>query len=441
MEAELHAILVTVGTDGDVFPYVGLGIRLRARGHRVTLVATAHFEALASSLDFGFQALVSDEETEVVLADPNFWHPIKGGAVAARWGTPFLRRQYDLISELVKDEDAILVASPGVLPARLVQEMSGKPMATVVLQPGLIPSITAPPIMPGITLPRGSPRWVGELYWRLVDVAGSHIIGRHLNRVRAALGLSPVPRVFRWWYSPDLVIGMFPDWYGPRPDDWPSQIRLAGFPLYDGRADAELSPEIRRFLDEGDPPIVFTFGTGMMHAAELFRKALEVCRSMGVRGVFLTKYGHQVPTELRNTVAAFDFAPFLRLFPRCAAVVHHGGVGTVAKALKTGTPQLILPMAWDQMDNASRVKRLDAGDSLKPRRRSTTHIADALAGVMSDATRTSCRHVAERFGEDDALGTAAIMIEDLAARHLSAHTSTGLYDADVRSRTRSDLLP
>jgi rhamnosyltransferase subunit B len=411
----LHAILVTVGTDGDVFPYVGLGMKLRARGHRVTLVATEHFGGMAAALDLDFRALVSNEETEVLLADPDFWHPIKGGAVAARWGTPYLRRQYDLISELSNDDDAVLVASPGVLPARLVQETRGKPMATVVLQPGLIPSITAPPSMPGLTLPRGAPRWVGELYWRLVDVAGAHLVGRHLNRVRAPLGLSPVSRVFRWWYSPDLIIGLFPDWYGPPAGDWPSQLKLAGFPLYDGRADAELSLEILRFLDAGDPPIVFTFGTGMMHAAEMFRQALEVCRVLGKRGIFLTKYGRQLPTELPTSVAAFEFAPFLGLFPRSAAVVHHGGIGTVAKALKTGTPQLILPMAFDQMDNASRVKRLGAGDSLKPRQRSITRIADALAGVMSDAMRASCREVAARFGDGDALETAATMVEELAA--------------------------
>ena len=170
------------------------------------------------------------------------------------------------------------------------------------------------------------------MYWRLVDVAGEQVVGHHLNRVRATLGLEPVRRFFQWWYSPDLIIGMFPDYFGPPQSDWPPQIKLTGFPLYDGLPVGALPPEILRFCLEGDPPVVFTFGTGMMHAADTFRKAVEVCRLLRKRGILLTRYEHQLPTPLPPTVRAFEFAPFLTLFPLCAVVVHHGGIGTVAKA-------------------------------------------------------------------------------------------------------------
>ena len=173
----MHAILVTVGTDGDVFPYAGLGAALRARGHRVTLVTNEQPRALAASLDLGFRPLLSEEEARVPLADPDFWHPIKGGAIAARWVTPFIDRQYALLDELSRDGDAVLVASPGVVAARLVQETRGTPLATLVLQPGMIPSVAAPPVMPVFTLPRRAPRWAGSLYWRLVDLAGEWVVG------------------------------------------------------------------------------------------------------------------------------------------------------------------------------------------------------------------------------------------------------------------------
>jgi hypothetical protein len=97
--------------------------------------------------------------------------------------------------------------SPGVgtslsaSPPALVQETRGTPLATLLLQPGMIPSAATPPVMPGLTLPRRAPRWAGDLYWRLFDVAGGLIVGRHLNKVRATLGLGPVRRFFRWWYS------------------------------------------------------------------------------------------------------------------------------------------------------------------------------------------------------------------------------------------------
>ena len=363
--AAMHAILVTVGTDGDIFPYAALGATLRARGHRVTLVTNEQSRALATHLDLGFRALLSVEEASAPLADPDFWHPLKGGAIAARWVTPFIQRQYALLDELSGDTDAVLVASPGVVSARLVQETRGRPLATLVLQPGLIPSSTAPPIMPGFTLPRHAPRWAGNLYWRLVDVAGERVVGQHLNRVRATLGLEPVRRFFEWWNSPDVIIGMFPGEFGPPQPDWPPQIKLTGFPMYDGPPGVGIPPDLLRFCLAGDPPIAFTFGTGMMHAAATFRKAVEVCQLLGKRGILLTRYEHQLPTPLPPSVRACECAPFLELFPLCAAVVHHGGIGTVAKALTTGTPQLILPMAFDQLDNAARVKSLGAGESLK----------------------------------------------------------------------------
>ena len=410
----MHAILVTVGTDGDVFPFAGLGRILRARGHRVTLVTNEQSRALATDLDLGFRALLSEEEASAPLADPDFWHPIKGGAIAARWVTPFIHRQYALLDELSSDDDAVLVASPGVVSARLVQEMRGAPLATLILQPGMIPSVTAPPVMPGFTLPRRAPRWIGSQYWRLVDLAGGRIVGRHLNKVRVTLGLEPVTRFFRWWYSPDLIIGMFPDCYGPPQGDWPPQVKLAGFPMYDGRPGGDLPPEIRRFCVAGDPPVVFTFGTGMMHAADMFRKAFEVCRVLGKRGIFLTKYGHQLPTPLPPWVQACEFAPFLELLPLCAVVVHHGGIGTVAKALTTGTPQLILPMAFDQFDNAARVRSLGAGDSLKSGRWKIAQMVDSLTLLMTDQSRTRCRQVAKRFHGDDAFETAAKLVEGFA---------------------------
>src|SRR5262249_47482511 len=147
----------------------------------------------------------------------------------------------------------VLVSSPAVVAARLVQEMRGTPLATVILQPGLIPSVSASPVMPAFNLPRGAPRWAGNLYWWLVDVAGGRIVGRHLNRVRTSLSLEPVRRFFRWWSSPDLIIGMFPDWYGPPQADWPPQMRLTGFPLYDGRSGGGLRHEVLRFCRAGDP--------------------------------------------------------------------------------------------------------------------------------------------------------------------------------------------
>jgi UDP:flavonoid glycosyltransferase YjiC (YdhE family) len=409
----MHAILVCLGSDGDVFPYVGLGTRLRARGHQVTLTSNESYQSLAAEHGFGFRMLASTSEIDQLLGHPDIWHPLKSGWLAARWGGRFIGRQVDLLAELTRDPEAVLVASPFILAARIVQEKLACRLASIALMPWMIPSVFEPPVLPGLTLPRRAPRWVGHLYWRLIDVTGDLLAGRAFNRVRASLGLKPVHRMFQWWLSPDLAVGLFPDWYAPPQADWPPQLRLAGFPEFDGHARAELPAEVRAFCDAGSPPIAFTLGTAMQFATGFFRSAIEACGLLGRRGILLTKYPQQLPASLPPFINPCRFAPFRDLLPLCAAVVHHGGIGTTARALASGTPQVVCPMAFDQMDNAQRVKRLDAGVALGRRQWTGQRLAEALAGLLTPERRVQCQTVAARFGDTDTLDVAAGWIEGM----------------------------
>jgi UDP:flavonoid glycosyltransferase YjiC (YdhE family) len=410
----MHVILATVGTDGDVFPYVGLGAALRARGHRVTLAAPEPYRARADALGIEFCPLVTAAEVGRMLANPDLWRPFRSGVMMARWGGPMVPRQYEALAGLAAQPGSVLVANPGVLAARLVQEKLGTPTASLLLQPGVLPSSTGPPEMPGgLTIPAWLPLPLRRLYWLAVDAAGYALVARSLNRVRARLGLSPVRRVFRWWLSPDLVIGLFPRWYAAPQPDWPPQLRLAGFGRFDG-AQGELPEDVRRFCTEGSPPIAFTFGTGMRHAAGFFRTAVAACKALGARGLLLTKYPDAIPARLPPRVRQCAFAPFRQLLPLCGAVVHHGGVGTTAAALEAGCPQLVLPLAWDQPDNAARVARLGVGLTLGPRRRRSGHVSHALARLMAPDVGGRCRAIASRAGPEDGLKRAAVWVEELA---------------------------
>ena len=419
----LHVILTSIGTDGDVLPYVALGAALARRGHRVTLAVSESYRGLVEANGLSLAPLVSREENERCFSDPDFWHPLKGPMVGAKWGVEFLPRQYELLAGLARDDGtSVLVASPGVVAARLVQETLRRPMASVALQPWLIRSSTAPPVMPaGLTLPRWAPRPVASLYWLVIDAVGAFLLGGPLNRLRRQLGLPPVRRVFGWWMSPQRVLAMFPDWYGRPQADWAEQIRLTGFPIsrqadHDDPRRWALAPELTAFCGAGPPPVAFTFGTGMRHSASLFREAAHACQALGVRGIFLTKFADQLPAPLSPSVRHVGYAPFRTLFPRCAAVVHHGGVGTLAQALAAGVPQLILPIAYDQTDNALRVQRLGAGAWLPARRATARRIAAALGGLLTPGERERSRAVAGRFNTaEDPLDVAAEQVENLAS--------------------------
>ena len=135
----------------------------------------------------------------------------------------------------------------------------------------------------------------------------------------------------------------------------------------------------------------------MRHGESFFRTAVEVCRLLGRRGVLLTRYHEQLPTSLPESVCHFDYLPLSQLLPHCAAIVHHGGVGTTAQAFACGTPQLIMPMAFDQPDNAARAERLGVSRTLSPRAFRPPAAARLLAELIGrPAVAETCRLIAQR---------------------------------------------
>ncbi len=409
----MHVLLVTVGTTGDILPYVGLGVELKARGHEVALVASAGYGPLARRHGLGFHELVSAAENRELFDDPDFWHPFKTAPLSARWGVRFLRRQYDLLAGL-RRPDTVLVASPGVFAAGLLAETHRVPWISIVLQPGILPSVLHPPRMMGFGWLTGAPRPVWRVFWRLLDGVGDRLVGPELNRLRRELGLAPRRRLFTHWLSPQRVLGMFPDWYGPVPADWPPQMRLVGFPQWTGDAPGALAPELREFCAAGPAPVAVTFGTGMVHSAALFQAALAAVHRLGARAILLTPHRGQLPAVLPGGVRHAEHAGFHQLFPLCGAVLHHGGVGTLAAALAAGTPQLVRPICFDQPDNGVRVRRLGVGDCLGAARAGGPQIAAALRPLLTPAAGDRCRAWAERAAETGACRRAADLVEQAA---------------------------
>jgi rhamnosyltransferase subunit B len=299
--------------------------------------------------------------------------------------------------------------------ARIANEKPGIPLATIQLQPSVIPSHAEPPEFANLRMRSWWPDWLKSLlYWygdcRVIDP----LVLPAINEFRGGLGLPPARRIIgRWIHSPQRIIGMFPEWYAKAPD-WPEAMRLAGFVRYDQGGAAPLPPEVEAFLQAGKPPIAFSFGSAMRHGKPFFEAAAEACRILGQRGVLLAKGKEQMPAKLPDTVLHADYAPFSDVFPRCAAVVHHGGIGTCAQGLAAGVPQLIMPMSFDQPDNAGRLERLGVGSRVWPKRFTGKRVARALFDLLdSPATIMRCKDVAEFMREGDPATNACEMIEEL----------------------------
>jgi rhamnosyltransferase subunit B len=418
MPSPLHAALVAVGSHGDVHPFVGLGVRLLSRGHRVTVLTNEHFEPLVRAAGLGFASIGTDAEYRQITGDPDLWHAQKGFHVIARNICELIPRVYDALARMRADDGDRLVAvgSTLALGARVAQETLGVPLATVHLSPAVFQSVYEMPKLTGLPVPQGAPRWLKAAAWSVVNWVVDRSMAGPLNDYRRTHGLPPVKGVFRSYiHSPQLVLATFPDWFAAVQPDWPPNTRAVGFPLYDERGLTPLPAALERFLAAGPPPVAFTPGSAMFHGRAFFAASAEACRRSSRRGVLLTRHADQVPVDLPPGVVHVDYAPFSELLPRCAAVVHHGGVGSCAQALAAGVPQLIQPFAHDQPDNARRLGRMGVAATVPPRKYTPRNVARVLDGLIgSQDVARSCAGVAARLRDADAPGEACALIEGLA---------------------------
>ncbi len=388
-----HFLMTPIGSSGDVHPFIGIGAALRARGHDVTVLATEVFRAPVERAGLRFVATATEEEYLEVAADPDLWHPRRGVQVVLRRVGEELQRLYDLIAETYEPGRTVLVGHGLAFATRVFEEVHHAPAVTLHLAPSLFRSDFAQPAhAPGGDLSR-LPVWVKRAIWWAVDrTMVDPYIGPALNRWRAGLGLPPVSRVFKsWMHSPRCVVGLFPEWFAPPQPDWPRQLRLTGFPLFDERGQHEIGAALERFLADGEPPLAFTPGSAHMGAAGFFDAAIEASRRLGRRAILLTRHRDQVPAALPAHVRHEAYVPFSLLLPRCAALVHHGGIGTCAQGLAAGLPQLTMPMGFDQPDNTTRLQRLGVAGWVMPKHFTGPRVADALRRLLdSGPVRDAC---------------------------------------------------
>jgi UDP:flavonoid glycosyltransferase YjiC (YdhE family) len=412
----MHALLIPFGSSGDVHPLVGVAAPLARRGHRVNVVTNGHFRPLVEREGLGYEEVGTAEDYLRAMEHPDLWHPTRAARAVMTYPgmADAQRRMYELVRDLAPD---VVVGGSLAFGARVARETLGTPLVTVHLQPSILRSTVAPPVLGPLWLPSWLPRRVVRGVWWLADRTFiDPIIAPAIEPLRRDLGLPPVRRYMNgWWDSPDRVIGLFPDWFASAPD-WPPQLRLTGFPLFDERTGDRLPDDVRRYLDAGEPPVVVTFGSGMRQGAAYFAAAADALGRIGGRGLLLTPFREQVPERLPAGVEHFAYVPFGLLLPHVAALVHHGGIGTCAQGLAAGLPQVIMPLAHDQPDNADRLGKLGVSRTLPPKRFRGPELAAVLTDLLvSERTAKACRAVAGRFAGTDPVGETCRLIEQVAA--------------------------
>ncbi|SEH00746.1 UDP:flavonoid glycosyltransferase YjiC, YdhE family [Nonomuraea solani] len=401
-------LLVTHGTDGDVLPFVRLGRTLRERGHEVTLLTHAPYRSRAEAAGLGFVAIDTPEGYDRYLADSAL---LPGARATLTW--PDFYRRNGLFDQLAREcRELADRVGPGrtVLAGRhtsalsvlILRELLGVPAAWIAVAP-IQPMATA-----------------------VARHLHQHVLADGIDEVRATLGLGPVTNWPAWFSSADLHLGLWPTWFDQAGPPSPRSLRLTGFPTPDepdAPRNEPLPPEVVAFLRGPERPVLVTGGTGRMLHAGFYEAAVAGCRLAGRPALLVVPHEELVPRPLPPDVLWAPRLPFPAVMPEVAAVLHHGGIGTLTRALASGTPQVILAHGADRPDNAARLAAKGLAHWLPATRWSPDEVARTLTAALKAAPGSAPEAPA------DGLAAAAEHLESLLTRPAG------------RSRVLADLPP
>lgn len=418
----MRALITTIGSGGDIHPFLALARELIRRGHEVEVLANPHYEPLVRGVGARSRALGEEGDYTRFRDNPR----------VAR----LLRANRAIFRELILSSIAGTMAGvarshaefhPDVVVrhhisygARWAGEGLGIPVVTGVLAPAFWLSREDPPEF------ERAP-WLPDCGWMpyrrarlaMASLLMRSVMDRRINERRAQLGLPAGRGVFREEARAGaLVLGMWsPALRGACGDDPPAS-RLCGFcalDLPEAPGEAEVLARARDLHERGTPAVVVSFGTLIAHhARRLYEIGARACERLGVPGLLLVGNLENAPTGLPAGVTAHASASYARLLPWAGCLVHHGGVGTMGRAVVAGCPSVVVPHIADQHDNARLLRRAGVGVQVRRRSLSVGRLARAIRSAM--ALHAGARELARRVGNEDGARAAADSVEGLVTR-------------------------
>ncbi len=429
--------IASIGTDGDVRPYVALAKALQARGHSVVISTTSDFEDLISGNDVEFHRLGDDIRS--FLSDPQFDAAMSRNIILH--APPLLARGHKIMEEaaaqtwrVAQDADAIIFNINTNFAIDLA-EAADIPAIMTAFQP-----LNKTKEFPFFGIDRQSlDPTLNELSW-VLQAAQQMYYDFPRNRLRETLlGLKPRKHS---GFAKDNLGDSLPTLYAysptisPRPRDWPRSTIVTGFWNLEGSTDWTPDPALRAFLDAGDPPVYLGFGSMPWRSERNTEIVLEGLRLWGGRAIIGKGWGGVDPAALPETIFVVDRAPHSELFKHVRAVAHHGGAGTTHTGLLAGRPTFVIAQFFDQPYWGRRVHALGCGPKpvrvkeLKPRL-----LADRLSDLMGRPSyATAARAVAEKLRAENGPLRAVEVIEGVIASYPRATASQAKSDrAEIAS--------
>jgi UDP:flavonoid glycosyltransferase YjiC (YdhE family) len=395
-------VIAPYGSLGDLHPLLALAIELRRRGHEIKINTLEVYREKIDALGFEFRPLRPDVNPDDRELARQMMDTKTGTEKLLREILiPNVRPMYEDLTEAVQGAD-LLISGEVVFAAASVAEKTGIKWITTSLAPGSFMSAHDPIVPP-------TAQWLRHFRFLGATFHGGllAVIRRMVEswfepyrKFRREIGLSENHSpIFSGKFSDLLHLAMFSKVLGKPQPDWHTPTLQTGFCFYDGQQDLGKMPEdLTEFLENGEPPIVFTLGSAaVMDARDFFEESAKAAKILNRRAVLLYGVYNEPPKlvesresrvesrEKKQTdIIAFDYAPYSQVFPKAACVVHQGGVGTTAQVLRAGVPALIMPFSHDQPDNAARCERRGVARIISREKYTAEAAAKQLRELLGD---------------------------------------------------------
>lgn len=425
-----HRILLTTfGSYGDINPYVGLALGLQERGHHPVIATSGYYRDYIQREGIEFAAVRPDIDPGDRALMSRLMQRRRGSEYLVREVLmDSLRESHGDITRVATDADAMVTHVIPFAGPVVAQEL-GIPWISSLLAPVSFFSAYDLPVLPPAPWlkPLTDFSGVGRLVVPLLQAATQSWM-RPLYGLRAERGLPKGGHpLFGGVHSPDRVLALFSGLLADAQRDWPANVTVTGPILFNGGGDARLNPDIERFLDAGAPPVVFTLGSSAVGApGSFYEESAHAAEMVGVRAILMIgPHDENRPSRpLPGTTLVVTSAPHSALFPRAAAVVHPGGIGTLHQAMHSGKPMIVVPYANDQPDNAHRAWRLGVARVVYPERYRARRVARELNLLLTDdMMRDRASDVGAMMRDESGVGKACDAIEAAIAASESASST------------------
>jgi UDP:flavonoid glycosyltransferase YjiC (YdhE family) len=408
---------------------IAIGLELKKRGHEIVFATSEVYHRRLANLGFIPKPLRPDtlrpDDTETLsrLMD------LKEGPsrLFREFIFPDIKNTYEDISLFAKDADAIVVGEL-VYAGQIAGDKMHIPWAFLALSPGGFFSAYDMPVTPGYDYFAALHRISPLLNKALIEFFKWSTSGwtKPYHDLRREVGLPDQGNpIFFDKYSPYLVLAAFSSVLGKRQRDWPETAVMTGFAYHDSvpdlfdANDGGLSnrDKLESFLAAGEPPVVFTLGSAAMFVpGDFYEESLEAAKLLKVRAVFLMGQ-NPLFKNLPKSMIAFDYIPYQEIFPHASIIVHPGGVGTSAQALRAGRPTVVVPYSNDQPDNARRLQELGTSVTIPRKNYRARRVADVLKAVLADESiKSKALSVKMLLLDDSGASNAADELERMLAR-------------------------